>query len=249
MVANEGAGVRTEVLTMGDNAYPAGLDRDFVRCFAPSWGSASKHMLYRLHPAIGNHDYQSQRGAAYYRYFGGQAGEAFKGYYSFDLGDWHLISLNSETAVLGTAQEKLQQEKWLAKDLSDYRKPCTIAYFHRPLFSTGVHGASLGMRRLWDILYANNVDLVLSGHDHDYERFLPQTPSGAKDSVRGITQIVAGTGGGALTGFRSKLMPNSASRVQGRFGVLSIVLGKNDYRTEFVEVGGRVWDSYSGHCH
>jgi len=249
MVANEQAGVRTEALTMGDNAYPAGMDRDFVACFATSWGSTRWHMLHRFHPAIGNHDYQSERGAAYYRYFGGQAGEAGKGYYSFDLGNWHLVSLNSEIVISGTAQEKLAQEQWLAKDLTDYRKPCTIAYFHRPLFSSGVHGASVSMRRLWDILYANNVDLVLNGHDHDYERFDPQTPAGVKDTARGITQIVAGTGGGALTGFRSRPMANSATRVQGRFGVLTILLGKIDYRTEFLEVGGRVWDSYGGHCH
>jgi len=248
MVANEGAQLKTEVLTMGDNAYPAGLDRDFLKCFASSWGSPRFHMLHKFHPSIGNHDYQSARGAAYYRYFGGQAGEAGKGYYSFDLGNWHLVALNSETVIYGTAQEKLDQEQWLAKDLSEYRKPCTLAYFHRPLFSSGVHGQSASMRSLWKILYANNADLILNGHDHDYERFDPQTPDGAKDAVRGITQIVAGTGGGALTGMR-KAMPNSAARVQGRFGILSISLGENDYRSEFIEVGGRVWDSYAGHCH
>lgn len=249
MIANEAGGARTEVLTMGDHAYPAGLDRDFVACFAPSWGSASKHMLHRFHPAIGNHDYQSQKGEAYYRYFGGQAGEAGKGYYSFDLGNWHLVSLNSETIIAGTQQEKLEQEQWLEKDLKEYRKPCTLAYFHRPLFSSGVHGQSASMRSLWEILYANNVDLVLNGHDHDYERFLPQTPAGVKDTLRGITEIVAGTGGGALTGFRNTPAQNSAKRVQGRFGILSISLGANDYRTEFIEVGGRVWDSNNGRCH
>jgi hypothetical protein len=249
MVANESAGVRTEVLTMGDNAYPAGMDRDFVACFASSWGSASKHMLHRFHPSIGNHDYQTQRGAAYYRYFGGQAGIAFKGYYSFDAGAWHLIALNSEIAALGTAQEKLEQEQWLASDLNQYRAKCTIAYWHRPLFSSGVHGASLAMRRLWEILYANNVDLVLNGHDHDYERFLPQSPAGVKDTLRGMTEIVAGTGGGALTGFRNAPVKNSAAKVQGRWGILTVALGPNDYRTQFVEVGGRVWDSYTGHCH
>lgn len=247
--ADDADKVRTEVLTLGDNAYPAGLDRDFVGCFAASWGLRGRQIIHRIHPSIGNHDYQSERGAAYYRYFGGQAGYPFKGYYSFDAGKWHLIALNSETVYYGTDQEKQEQEKWLADDLKTYRSTCTLAYWHRPLFSSGVHGQSAAMRRIWDILYANNVDLVLSGHDHHYERFLPQTPAGVRDSLRGITEIVAGTGGGALTGVRSKLMPNSAARVQGRFGVLVLTLGETEYRSEFLEVGGRAWDLSGGRCH
>jgi len=247
--ADDAAKVRTEVLTMGDNAYPAGLDRDFVACFASSWGLHSRKIIQRLHPSIGNHDYQSERGAAYYRYFGGQAGHPFKGYYSFDVGKWHLIALNSETVYYGTDQEKHEQEKWLADNLSTNRSVCTLAYWHRPLFSSGVHGQSAAMRRIWDILYEHNADLVLSGHDHHYERFLAQNPAGVRDSVRGITKIVAGTGGGTLTGVRSKLMPNSAARVQGRFGVLVLTLGPTDYRSEFLETGGRVWDPSGGHCH
>lgn len=249
LAAHERAGIKTEVLTLGDNAYPGGMDRDFVACFAPSWGSPRRRILKKLHPSIGNHDYQSQRGAAYYRYFGDRAGQRFKGYYSFDHGGWHMVALNSEIVYYGTPQEKRAQERWLEQDLRATRTACTIAYFHRPLFSSGVHSSATAMRRIWEILYADSVDLVLSGHDHVYERFLPQNPAGVRDSIRGIPEIVAGTGGGALTGFRSKAAPNSAARVQGRFGVLVLTLGAKAFRSEFLEVGGRVWDSSGGRCH
>jgi hypothetical protein len=247
--ANDAAGVRTEVLTLGDNAYPAGMDRDFVGCFATSWGSLHKRIIHRLHPSIGNHDYQSQRGAAYYRYFGGQAGYPFKGYYSFDEGGWHMIALNSETVYYGTDRERREQEEWLAKDLKTSPAKCTIAYWHRPLFSSGVHGQAARMKRIWDILYAGNVDLVLAGHDHHYERFLPQTSAGVLDSARGIAEIVAGTGGGTLTGVRSKRMLNSAAHVQGHWGILLLTLGTEAYRSEFLDIGGRIWDQSGGRCH
>jgi hypothetical protein len=234
---------------MGDNAYPAGMDRDFVRCFESSWGSKSRQIIHKLHPSIGNHDYQSQRGAAYYRYFGARAGERFEGYYSFNHGGWHLIALSSEIVYYGTDQERSTQERWLIQDLKTNPARCTIAYLHRPLFSSGVHGSASRMKPIYEILYANNVDLILAGHDHDYERFDPQTPSGDKDPARGIAQIVAGTGGGTLTGFRSKAAPNSAARIQGRFGVLVMTLGAEAWRSEFLEVGGRSWDSAGGRCH
>jgi hypothetical protein len=249
LIANQNAGVTTAVFTLGDNAYPAGLDRDFVNCFEPSWGDPKKHIMALMHPSIGNHDYQSARGAAYYRFFRGKAGPAFKGYYSYDVADWHMIALNSETIVSGTQREELDQERWLRNDLNSSGKRCSIAYFHRPLFSSGVHGEGAPMRRIWQILYDGGVDLVLSGHDHDYERFLPQTPAGVLDTVRGIPEIVAGTGGGPLTGIRNQLMPNSATRIQGHWGILLLTLGAKEYRSTFLEVGGRLWDPSGGRCH
>jgi hypothetical protein len=249
MTVHSAAGVATDVITLGDNAYPAGMDRDFVECFGRSWGSPQKHLLQRMHPSIGNHDYQTRRGEAYYRYFGAKAGPKFKGYYSFDIADWHLIALNSETVYFGTEQEKQDQERWLSQDLKSSKKLCTIAYFHRPYFSSGVHGQAAAMRRIWDILYANNADLVLNGHDHHYERFLPQTPSGMPDSVRGIAEIVVGTGGGPLTGIRTNLMRNSVAHIQGHWGVLVLNLGKDAYQSEFLETDGRVWDPSRGRCH
>jgi acid phosphatase type 7 len=247
--ADSAAHVETAVFTTGDNAYPAGLDRDFVRCFAPSWGSPRLGLMKLMRPSIGNHDYQSARGAAYYRYFGSRAGPAFKGYYSYDIGDWHAIVLNSELVYRGSSSERSAQEAWLRKDLSERGKPCTLAYFHRPLFSSGAHGASPQMKGLYEILSRGRVDLIINGHEHHYERFRPQTPEGIADSVNGMEQIIVGTGGGPLTGIRSRLAANSQVQVQGHWGVLIIVLGQNEYRTSFLEVGGRIWDPSGGKCH
>jgi acid phosphatase type 7 len=241
--------VETGVFTLGDNAYPAGLDRDYVRCFSSSWGDPRRRIMKVIRPSIGNHDYQSARGAAYYRYFGSRAGPAFKGYYSFDIGDWHAVVLNSEIVEAGMKGERESQEAWLKKDLDEHRKLCTLAYFHRPLFSSGAHGDSPSMRGLWDIMSAGGVDLVINGHEHHYERFLPQTPLGVVDSARGITQIIAGTGGGPLTGIRSRIAGSSAAQIQGHWGVLILTLGSSEYRSSFLETGGVAWDPSGGKCH
>ena len=246
------AKVENAVFTAGDNAYQSGdqgARDDFRRCFAPSWGTPL--IMRFIHPAIGNHDYLSVNGPGYFEYFGERAGPQGKGYYSFDLGKWHLISLNSEI-VAGVRRDFAQsraQEDWLRKDLADHGKPCTLAYWHRPLFSSGTHGATPEADRLWMILYQNGVDLVVNGHDHHYERFLPQTPAGVKDSVRGIEQIIAGTGGGDLRGLRRQLMPNSAMQIFGHFGVLKLTLGDGEYRHAFLDIDGRVWDQGGRRCH
>ena len=247
--ADSAVGVPTAAFTTGDNAYPAGLDRDFVRCFSPSWGDPKKRIMKLLRPTIGNHDYQSARGAAYYRYFGDRAGPPFKGYYSFDLGEWHIVALNSEMIVKGSANEIREQQEWLAEDLRSRSKRCTLAYFHHPLFSSGAHGSDNSMLSLWKILSNGGVDLVLNGHEHHYERFLPMNAAGAVDSVNGMEQIIIGTGGGGLTGIRSRLAPNSARQIQGRWGVLIATLGSEEYRTSFLDVDGRVWDPSGRKCH
>lgn len=253
---NRAAGVPTAVFTLGDHAYPMATDRQLRRCFTPSWGDPKKGIMAAVRPSIGNHDWQASRGAPYYRYFGQKAGPAFKGYYSYDLGDWHVAVLNSELAVEGNRGEIAEQEEWLRKDLRDNSKKCTVAYFHRPLFTSSYRQGDAGMRPIWEILYAANVDLVLAGHDHHYERFLPQTPAGVVDSVRGIEQIIAGTGGATLRGFKSRFgfsapppSGNSKTRIQGHYGVLKVTLGKDEYSTVFIDVGGRVWDQSRGKCH
>lgn len=248
LTADSVARVESVVFTLGDNAYPAGLDRDFVRCFTPSWGDPKKSLMKLIRPSIGNHDYQSRRGEAYYRYFGSRAGPIFKGYYSYELGSWHVVVLNSEIVTQDQAERK-QQEAWLKNDLAAHRNLCTLAYFHRPLFSSGAHGASPSMRGLWEIMSAGGVDLVLNGHEHHYERFLPQTPYGVVDTVKGITEIIAGTGGGPLTGIRSRVAANSAIQIQGHWGVLILTLGGEEYRSSFLEIGGIVWDPSAGKCH
>ncbi|MBA3342934.1 MAG: metallophosphoesterase [Gemmatimonadaceae bacterium] len=253
--ANAAAAVETVVFTLGDHAYPDASDRNLARCFTPSWGDPAKLIMKSIRPSIGNHDYMVQRGAPYYRYFGSRAGDAGKGYYSYDVGEWHVIVLNSELAIEGTVGDRRTQDEWLRDDLQKNRKLCTMAYFHHPLFSSSWRRGEPPMERIWAILYASDVDLVLSGHDHHYERFGPQTPAGAPDTVKGIEQILVGTGGATLRGFGPRFgirggspAANSLIQIQGYFGVLILTLGTNEYRSAFLDTEGRVWDRHGRKC-
>lgn len=241
--------VETVVFTIGDNVYPGGSASDFSSCFGSSWGNRRKSIMKSIRPAPGNHDYRTPGAATYYDYFGTRAGPRGRGYYSYDVGEWHVVSLNSEIAASPrTPVAARQQEAWLRSDLLKNPAACTLVYFHRPLFSSGDHGADRRMRRLWDIMFEMGVDIVLGGHDHNYERFLPQTPAGVADSVRGIEQIVVGTGGAGLRGMRKTLAPNSAATVRGYFGVLKLNLGTGEYRRAFIDTSGRIWDSGGRRC-
>lgn len=239
------------VFTLGDNAYPSGpegLHRDFERCFTTTWGTP--RIMNRIRPSPGNHDYDSGSGDPYFDYFGDRAGPRGKGYYSYEVGSWHVMSLNSELYFgYGTDAEVKAQEDWLRDDLQQHRTLCALAYFHRPLFSSGVYGSSGGVRTLWEILFSGGVDLVLNGHEHDYERFFPQTPAGVPDSVHGIEQIISGTGGGNLRRIDYPVARNSAAQIQGRFGVLKLTLGDGQYTHAFIDTTGKVWDPGSRHCH
>ena len=253
---NAAARVPTAVFSLGDHAYPMATDRQLRRCFTPSWGDSKKGIMAAIRPTMGNHDWQASRGAPYYRYFGPKAGPVGKGYYSYDLGDWHVVALNSELAAEGTRSEITTQEEWLRNDLRANGKKCTVAYFHRPLFSSAYRQGAPEMRPIYEILFAANVDLILAGHDHHYERFLPQTPAGVVDSTRGIEQIIVGTGGATLRGFKSRFgfsapppSGNSTTRIQGHYGVLKLNLGKDEYSSVFIDVNGRLWDPSSGKCH
>jgi hypothetical protein len=243
--------VETVAVTLGDNAYPSGpggVENDFPRCFSTSWGTT--RIMNVIRPSPGNHDYDSGSGAPYFEYFGGRAGLAGKGYYSYDVGDWHVVSLNSELYFEhGSAAEAKAQEDWLRNDLNAHRRLCTLAYFHRPLFSSGDYGAAPRMLPLWSILYDGGADLVLNGHEHHYERFLPQTPAGMPDSAKGIAEIITGTGGAELRRVLSPLARNSAFQIHGHFGVLKMTLGNGEYRHAFLDTDGRVWDTGVGRCH
>jgi hypothetical protein len=245
------AGVETAVFTMGDNAYPSGAEgarADFTRCFEPSWGT--KRIMKVIHPSPGNHDFETTTGQGYYAFFGDKAGPGGKGWYSYDFGKWHVIALNSEIIFRRDLRSMVQeQEKWLRDDLKDHGKPCTLAYWHRPLFSSGTHGDTPEAERLWEILYENGVDLVVNGHEHHYERFIPQTPLGIPDSVKGIEEIIVGTGGAELRGLRYPLAPNSAMQIVGYHGVMKLTLGDGEYRHSFIDAQGRVWDEGGGKCH
>jgi hypothetical protein len=223
----------TAVLTLGDNVYDRGSPQEFKNCYDPSWGQ--KKAITR--PSPGNHDYGTSGASGYFGYFGVES------YYSFDLGTWHLISLNSEIAHgAGSAQEE-----WLKRDLAANSSSCILAYWHRPRFSSGPHGSDASVDQLWRDLYAAGADIVLNGHDHDYERFAPQTPSGAA-SASGIRQFVVGTGGKSHYGFKT-VKANSVVRESGTLGVLKLVLRPGAYDWKFVPVAGKTFtDSGSGSC-
>ncbi len=224
------------VLTLGDNAYPDGSTANY-RCYDASWGKFKS----RTRPAPGNHEYQAAGARPYFAYFGSLAGPSGRGYYSFNLGGWHFVSLNSER--LSSAQES-----WLKSDLAANRNKCTLAYWHKPLFTSGHHAPATQMRPMYKILYDAGADVVLSGHNHQYERFAPQTPDGRADAARGITEFVVGTGGsGTLYDFRST-KPNSKVRYKG-YGALKLELTPTGYSYSFVPLSGSFKDNGTGTCH
>jgi hypothetical protein len=228
------------VFTAGDNAYESGTPEQFTACYDPSWG---RHKA-RTRPSPGNHDYRSE-GAGYFTYFGVNAGSSDRGYYSYDLGDWHIISLNSNISM----KRRSAQVRWLRADLAASTKRCTLAYWHHPRFSSGYHGNQKRTKPLWDALYEYGAEIVIGGHDHDYERFALQTPDGRADSVRGIREFVVGTGGADLRDFPTT-EPNSEVRDNSAFGVLRLTLDSERYRWEFVPVTGKSFtDSGAGNCH
>jgi hypothetical protein len=239
-----GAGL-AGVLTVGDNQYDVGMLTQFQQSYHPSWGRVKA--LTR--PAAGNHEYGTSGAGGYFDYFGSAAGERGKGYYSYDIGDWHLIALNSNCARVGGCGADSPQGQWLRADLAAHQNRCTLAYWHHPRFSSGFHGNNSEVRPLWDALYGANADVVLAGHDHDYERFSPQRPDGTADSVRGLRQFVVGTGGSHLRSFGT-VQPNSQARSHTSFGVLKLTLRPDGYDWRFVPAAGSTFtDSGSGTCH
>ncbi len=210
------------VVLLGDVVYPDGSARDFAQCYHPTWGRFKERTL----PAPGNHEYRTPGARGYFDYFGPAAGP---GYYSLSLGSWRLISLDSN--IKGAAMTA--QLDWLRAELAAHPARCTLAYWHHPLYSSGGHGSMPRMRAAWDILHAAGVELVLSGHDHDYERFAPQDGRGRVDAA-GMRQFVVGTGGAYLTPFL-RLRAHSEMRDNSRFGVLKLDLDPGRYRWEFLE--------------
>jgi acid phosphatase type 7 len=229
------------VFTAGDNAYPDGAVEDFQSCYVPTWG---RHRA-RTRPSPGNHDYNQPDAAPYYAYFGTNAGPAGRGYYSYNLGAWHIISLNSNIP----ADTASAQASWLRTDLATYQAACTLAYWHHPVFSSGEHGNDPQMQEIWQILYTYGADVVLNGHDHDYERFALQTPDGEADPAHGIREFIVGTGGASLRGFRSTPEPNSEVREHSTYGVLKLTLRPSGYDWEFVPIAGQTFrDMGSAAC-
>lgn len=233
------------VLTLGDNQYENGTLAKFRRSYDPTWGQ----LKGRTRPAVGNHEYGTAGAAGYFSYFGVAAGPRSSGWYSFNVGAWHLIALNSECANVGGCGKGSRQERWLRADLAAHPTACTLAYWHKPRFSSGMHGDDPTYTAFWQALYAGGADVVLVGHDHDYERFAPQRPDGVADPATGIREFVVGTGGKTHYGFRT-IRRNSQVRNTGTFGVLRLALHPKGYDWRFLPEPGKHF-SDAGHatCH
>ena len=270
------------VIAVGDNAYQFGSTFDYNACYRPTWG---RH-FDRTRPATGNHEYESAS-EGYLTYFGARGGPPGLYYYSYDLGSWHIVVLNSTTQVylcyppeLSEAEDGAEdsdwwrtlfpspqldreptsrtagracagdaaQQAWLVSDLSSHSAECTLVYFHHPRFSSGVHGNQYQMQRIWDILYAFGVDVAITGHDHDYERFAPQDEKGRYDPSFGIRQFVVGTGGADLRSVGPPI-ENSEVLFTGVHGVIGLALNEGSYGWAFVDVNQAVRDSGSESCH
>jgi acid phosphatase type 7 len=234
------------VLTLGDTVYDDGTADEFARCYLPSWG----RFRDRTYPAPGNHDYQTFGAMGYYGFFWPRAGQPGKGWYSFDRGRWHLIALNSNCEEVGGCQPGSEQERWLRADLAAHPARCTLAFWHHPRFSSGTtHGSDPAVGGLWTALYEAGADVVLVGHEHNYERFAPLDPLGRVDPARGVREFVVGTGGKSHYPFGSPLS-GSEARNSDSFGVLQLQLRRTGYSWRFVPVqGGSFQDSGTGRCH
>ncbi len=227
------------VLALGDLAYEDGTAQQFADCYGPSWG---RHKA-RTKPVPGNHEYHSSGAAPYFAYFGSAAGEPGKGYYSYNLGSWHVVALNSEISMSSSSA----QVAWLKADLAANPAACTLAYWHKARWSSGYHGSSTSSNALVQALYDAGADVLLVGHDHDYERFAPQNPSSQLDTARGIRQFVVGTGG-RLVALKTTA-PNSEVRQATALGVLKLTLGDGNYSWQFLPVAGQTFtDSGSAAC-
>ncbi len=233
------------VMAVGDLAYPDGSKENFA-CYDKTWGRVKA----RTRPAPGNHEFVAPGAAPYFEYFGAAAGDPQNGYYSYELGTWHILVLNSECADVGGCGAGSRQEKWLRADLAAHPAACTLAYWHKPLFSSGsAHGNDVSVKPLWQALYDANADVVVTGHDHDYERFALQNANGAADPARGIREFVVGTGGKNQRPF-GDIDANSEARNADAFGVLKLTLHPGSYDWQFIPVAGKTFvDSGSGKCH
>jgi 3',5'-cyclic AMP phosphodiesterase CpdA len=227
------------VFTAGDNVYPNGTVDRYRRCYEPSWG---RHRG-RTYPTAGNHDYRVSRGAAYYDYFGARAGPRGQGYYTFTLGDWLIVMLNTNIATAGGSE----QAAWLRGVLAGRAGKCEIVIGHHPRFSSGPHGSDRRMASLWRILYDGGVEMMLSGHEHFYERFAPMNAAGALDQARGVRQFIVGTGGFKPYAPRER-QPQSERR-RTATGVFKLSLGDGVYQWEFVPVAGQTFRDWGeGKC-
>ncbi|MDQ4018506.1 MAG: Ig-like domain-containing protein [Actinomycetota bacterium] len=234
------------VATLGDNTQAFGTEAEFAQCYHPTWG---RHKS-RTRPSIGNHEYGTAGAWPYWAYFGALAGEAGKGWYSYDLGSWHVVALNSNCSFVGGCEPGSSQEAWLRADLAASRADCTLAYWHHARFSSARFAQLAGTEPFWKALYEAGADVILVGHDHIYERHAPQTPSGDRRPAHGIRQFIVGTGGFGHAPVTAVPLPTSEAVSSGTFGVLKLTLRERGYDWVFLPEAGRTFtDAGSGTCH
>ena len=226
-------GLAGTVAALGDLAYESGTATEFRDCYHPTWG---RHRD-RTRPAPGNHDYRTDSGGPYYDYFGAAAGEVGKGWYSYDLAGWRVIVLNSNCGSVGCGNGS-EQANWLAAELAANPAECTVAYWHHPRHSSGKHGPTTSVDTFWRILAGGGADVVMNGHEHNYERF---------GLIDGIRSFIVGTGGASLRSFGATA-PGSEVRINGVHGVLALTLDVRGYQWQFVDVDGNVRDSGNDTC-
>ena len=232
------------IALLGDIGYPNGTAADLANCFDPVWG---RHKP-RIHPSPGNHEYLSANAAPYFAYFGAAAGDPTKGYYSYELGAWHIVVVNSNCTNVACSAGSAQ-EQWLRQDLAAHPSSCTLAYWHHPLFNSGHHGNATNMKPIWQALMDFNADVVLSGHEHGYQRWKPMNASGTTVS-NGITEFIAGTGGTTLVGFTNGKPANNVIRDAATPGVLKLTLRKSSFDWQFVPIAGKTFtDTGTASCH
>jgi len=233
------------VVTLGDAVYDSGTSSEFANCYDPTWGRQKA----RTTPAPGNHEYVTSGASGYFNYFGAAAGDPSQGYYDYRLGAWHVIVLNSNCTAIGGCGAGSPEEQWLRNVLATSEAECTIAVWHHPRFSSGTtHGSNTGMGAFWQALYDYGADVILNGHEHNYERFAMQAPDGTADAVYGLRQITVGTGGRSSYAFGAPI-PNSDVRGQP-YGVLKMILHDTSYTWEFTPVAGQTFtDAGTSSCH
>jgi hypothetical protein len=237
-------GIAGTVFTVGDNAYDRGTVAEFAECYGPTWGRHRERTL----PVPGNHDYVTAGAAGYFGYFGAAAGDPAKGWYATDLGAWRIYALNSDCWAIGGCTAGSAQERWLRDDLAANPRACVLAIWHHPRFSSGEHGSDPMTSALWQALDDAGAEIVVNGHDHDYERFGPQDANGTADP-EGIVEYVVGTGGRSHYAFRTPIA-NSLVRDSSSFGVIRFDLDARGWASTFVPVAGATFtDSAQGTCH
>jgi acid phosphatase type 7 len=232
-------GIAGTVFTAGDNTYPSGTATSFLECYEPTWG---RHKA-RTRPAPGNHDYDVPGAAPYYDYFGDNAGDG-RGYYSYKLGAWLILSLNSNVP----AQQGSQQYEWVKSELSSHGGKCALAYWHHPVITSGPNGDNPHMRAMWELMAQQKVDVVMSGHDHLFERFAPMSGDLSRAPAGGVRLFIVGTGGAKPY---TSVSGRAASEIRASvWGVLKLTLRNDDYEWEFLSVpGANFHDAGSDRCH